>query len=424
MTQSKRKFKPTHVPLEQRTTLNARLMASEIFDANEIIIEDKLTKSRWENFKNSYLAKANEPSFSKKIRYLDEFLKKLPKRFNGEVKELSFTDEFYKIESMISQLFEELRDFSCENCNAVDKVCEIDENQKHDAIKDGICLERFHDIFNSFEKLARDFYSISCCIDKNKINNEVIFSTSFNSRDDIHDFDVDVYANGKTIVRDEDKKIVSEVMLQFLVTKFDWNTYCSLPYIVAHELFCHAFQGIINDDKKREETPSKCAFTEGFVDRAVLEILISAVNRKGLVQDFKLPPGDVKYSASISRRTWSFHEARRERHRGILFQLRNYGAQAIERLAKYLGGYAKGGSPDWDNAIRATLSLNAKRLSFEDRNMVSTLVHTALLRPESPAAAELLGLFKELAIDGVKGVDVFLEELRSLKERSLGRVSV
>lgn len=419
MTQSKRKFKPTHVPLEQRTTLNARLIASEIFDANEILIEDNLTKSRWENFKNSYFSKANEPSVTKEIEFLDQYLKLLPERINGELEDLKQTEEFHKLEYIVEGLFQDLTDFSCLNCGAVNEICNINKNQKHELVKDGICLERFSDIFVQFESLARAVYSKEIDLDEKHLNNQVVFSTSFNSSDDVHDLDVDVYAVGSTIVRDENKKIVSEIVLTFLVPKFDWNTYCSLPYIVAHEIFCHAFQGVVGGKGKREETPEKCSFTEGLMDRAVLEILISAIGRKGLVKDFALPRGDVKYSAAISRRAWSFHEARRKRHRGTLFQVRNFGAQAIERLAKYLGGYAKGGSPDWDNAIRAVLSLNVRRLSFEDRNMVSTLVHSLLLRPESPAAAELLGLFRELAIDGVKGVEVFLEGLRALKKQSL-----
>ncbi|MEM7298843.1 MAG: hypothetical protein AAF391_11320 [Bacteroidota bacterium] len=412
-----KKYNCTHIPIEQRTTLYTRVTASEIFDANEILIEDLLTRKRWESFKNNFFSKANEPSLTKEIDRLDEYIKELPSRLDSDIKELENTEEFYKIEPIIEKIKLSLESFSCEDCKPFKDICKIDKKQNHESVQEGMCMERFTHHFNEIKSIVMTFYRD---LAKTKNKNKILFSTSFNSKDTLHDLDVDVHANAQTIIRDDNKKTVSEVELRFLISKFDWNTYCSIPYMITHELVCHAFQDIFDGSSPRKLPSEYCYFTEGFVDRAALEILTASLDRKGMGKDFRLPPEDQPYSRAISRRAFALHDARRKRSRGLVFQGRNQGAQAFERLAKYLGGYHRNGSPNWQKAIAATLSLNAKQLSFDDRAMVQSIVHAVLLRPNSPAAAELLGLIRDLVDEGVKGVDAFIKGLRSLRDDNSG----
>jgi hypothetical protein len=72
----------------------------------------------------------------------------------------------------------------------------------------------------------------------------------------------------------------SRITLEFDGSFFDWHALLAVPWVITHELVCHAFQG--RCDKVRRSCSSDCPFYEGWMDEVASKLLDAIVLRHSL----------------------------------------------------------------------------------------------------------------------------------------------
>lgn len=81
----------------------------------------------------------------------------------------------------------------------------------------------------------------------------------------------------------DENQSTSIVGLGFRDDSVDWGSLCQLPYVLMHEVLCHAYQGLVGDGRRPASTG--CGWSEGWMDTLALrltEIWLRGANHDGL----------------------------------------------------------------------------------------------------------------------------------------------
>jgi hypothetical protein len=121
-------------------------------------------------------------------------------------------------------------------------------------------------IFNSMYNFVSNIYANNFC-------HELPLLRIFVELGDIHGHkttDILDKTSVSASCRIDDRHVTSSIVrLGFRDDSFDWLSACQLPYILAHELLCHAFQGIGStyyEECSRSMVDTTCAWSEGWMD--------------------------------------------------------------------------------------------------------------------------------------------------------------
>lgn len=177
---------------------------------------------------------------------------------------------------------------------------------------------------------------------------------------------------------------VSVVTLSVRDDAFDWDSACHLPYVLAHELVCHAYQGTAVADcaEPRRQVDGSCAWSEGWMDVIALWLVEEWV-RGGHVGK----PAWIVQEATDVLRACNALNARRIGAQATLPPIqrgrRIYARRAVDRLRAELDRFGDGdgdaGTSGGRNRVLAfSLALNAVRLPQADRDRVVDALGVAL----------------------------------------------
>lgn len=178
--------------------------------------------------------------------------------------------------------------------------------------------------------------------------------------------------------------LVSVVTLSVRDDAFDWDCACHLPYVLAHELVCHAYQGtaVADGAEPRLQVDGSCAWSEGWMDVIALWLV------EGWVRgDQEGKPAWIVQEATDVLRACSALNARRIGAQATLPPIqrgrRIYARRAVDRLRAELDRFGDGdgdaGMVGGRNRVLAfSLALNALRLPQSDRDRVVDALGVAL----------------------------------------------
>jgi hypothetical protein len=170
----------------------------------------------------------------------------------------------------------------------------------------------------------------------------------------------------------DDGTPISIVKLSIRDDSFDWTSACQLPYVLLHELLCHAYQGIAAPAERGQQrivVDGSCAWTEGWMD--VLALWTAMTWLKNHPSE---PEWVARESGSLQVAFAKLH-ARRAEAQSTLPRLqrerRTAAREAVGHLLAEMSRFYTG--PDREDLSRErvyafSLSLNTLRIQQTDRD--------------------------------------------------------
>ena len=144
-----------------------------------------------------------------------------------------------------------------------------------------------------------------------------------------------------------------------------WDSLCQLPYVLMHELLCHAFQGLVGQGRRAASTG--CGWSEGWMDALAVRLL--AFWLEGEVEG--APRWFLEEPHVVLRAGSRLHDRRREPQSGLqptdLSQRRAMHAAAY-RLERMLRGDNIRGGHALVRLVNFSLRLNLHAVPQRERN--------------------------------------------------------
>ena len=173
--------------------------------------------------------------------------------------------------------------------------------------------------------------------------------------------------------------MISITRLTFQDDAFDWSSLCQLPYVLSHELLCHAYQGIATSrNEPRLVVDRACAWTEGWMD------VLALWTAQRWLDELETHPGWVATELGSLHAEFVNRHARRTRPQSNLTHLerfRRMAAQdALNHLVREMRKFSAGEeSGDFRDRIYSfSLNFNALGISPDTRNRVLDKLANAL----------------------------------------------
>ena len=325
---------------------------------------------------------ARKVELQQNFHELCELIKKQSERF-------SITPE---LEESLDGLIKSLSTHSCRDCAAKPKCRHGEETYLF--VKDGgNCIAPLKDLFKVlcdwvdglWQDLPRsaDLHSLP-----------VVFATtgrSFNhDQPIIQKFHVSGYARS---LRDA-KGYYTKVGLEVRERSFGWRQYSLLPYLLLHEILCHAFQSLDNPPIRPDADPSD-AWSEGWMDTLAYKLALEWLNKHDKTAFMR--PGEYR---DAERQIIDLHNARYSDEpcpAGILKPAD--GRKAFYAVLDSYSEQIQQLRPTRHPLTRFSLRLNAMTMPMERR--VGSLVKLHHLADNDPAALhKMIGEFNAAVDDG------------------------
>jgi hypothetical protein len=251
-----------HVRLPQLKALTARLSITAELAANLLSFEDIDARSLIGDIGSAIARIADIRAGD--TGPLDVFLQSITKTAGPMLPGHATASP--ELSDRLSALDRALTNVNCERCaGGLGRICRDDPANDEPNLATGECIRMLHDLLHCIDERAKQIYSGATSV----------FPTIHLSTEETHrDQDADLYGkfnvSGFCEVLQEDPALTSFVVLCFKANAFNLKTMCSLPYILAHEVVCHAYQTLRAG--KREIPDGKCLWSEAWMDRFAYEL--------------------------------------------------------------------------------------------------------------------------------------------------------
>jgi hypothetical protein len=251
-----------HVRLPQLKALTARLSITAELKANSLSFADINARSLVGDIGTAMASVADVRSGDTEA--LDVFLQSLTKAAEPMVP--SHAAASPELSDRLGALGRALTNVNCARCaGGLGRICRDDPANDEPNLATGECIRMLHDLLHCIDERTRKVYSGATSV----------FPTIRLSTEETHrDQDADLYAqfnvSGFCEVEQQDPALTSFVVLCFKANAFNLATMCSLPYILAHEVVCHAYQTL--REGRREIPDGKCLWSEAWMDRFAYEL--------------------------------------------------------------------------------------------------------------------------------------------------------
>jgi hypothetical protein len=249
---------PRHLDLSQRMAFAARMSIAIELEARPLQAGDRNAIKTQDLIRRSLVSEAE--LLQTGPPRLDEALKKLA----GLAKTRSVHGQgvaFDDLRARLIRLSDDLAQVSCRKCARSEAgICKGDP--AHDQLTvstRGHCIAKLRDLVRCVDEQARRIYAEAA---DQMPTVDLSTATTHEDKENglFRQFNI-----GAQCEVQSDSKLTSIVTLIIKESHFDWNVLCLLPYIVAHEVVCHAFQDLHSG--KRAGADEKCVWSEGWMDR-------------------------------------------------------------------------------------------------------------------------------------------------------------
>jgi hypothetical protein len=261
-----------HLELEQLTSFAARYhLAKHARDHGQT--------PKDANVLTMIKAVADNMSVDEQTRLADNF-NRLRKVINEERKR-SHGLLSLKLANSLNELVKSLRNHTCKKCFE-DKQCSEEKEywckpngETYDNIHSrGACIAPLKALFKELHEWVGSLWRDLASNAGMPSLPVIVFSTrspDFHEDDAepiIEEFDIGGFALSEC---DDDGAFYTQVGLVIRRNAFDWPQYSILPYILLHEILCHAFQSLGRPTSRPNAEPSD-AWSEGWMDCVAYEL--------------------------------------------------------------------------------------------------------------------------------------------------------
>jgi hypothetical protein len=167
---------------------------------------------------------------------------------------------FDDLRARLIRLSDDLAQVSCSRCARKAGICKGDPAHDHLVVSTrGHCIAKLRDLLRCVDNQARRIYA-EAADQMPTVDLSTAPTHEHKENGLFRQFNIGAHCEVQS-----DSKLTSVVTLIIKEGHFDWNVLCLLPYILAHEVVCHAFQDLHSG--KRAGADEKCIWSEGWMDR-------------------------------------------------------------------------------------------------------------------------------------------------------------
>jgi hypothetical protein len=171
---------------------------------------------------------------------------------------------FDDLRERMLKLSRRLARINCKRCvGSIERICCGDPAKDEVNLFGGECLAVLNDLLACIVSQAQLIYA-----DAASRFPLIKLSTENTHRDQDQDLFREFNISGFCDVID-DEALTTYVVLAFKAGTFDWSAMCGVPYVLAHEVVCHAFQNLAG---RRRAADGKCLWSEAWMDRFAFEL--------------------------------------------------------------------------------------------------------------------------------------------------------
>ena len=255
------------------------------------------------------------------------------------------------------------------------------------------CVAEIYELFGLIDRHVLSLYRDAA---GNFAAPEIWLEIGYHHEDEIADVMDASALSGASRIADQADLIVSVVTLGVRDHGLDWRSLCQLPYILMHELVCHAYQGAASTG--RTAVDASCAWSEGWMDA------LAAIQIEAWLEGRRKKPGWVEMNAAaIKRATAGLHERRYQRQSSLRPFILSQRVAARDGFAALVEAF-RGADTRLDRALaRATRfsgRLNLESMAQEDRTKLVARLASDLESYFGLRRAELVGACARYADDG------------------------
>lgn len=272
-------IRPQHIPLKHRNALAGRLLCLPALYRNASEAARGRSRNALVSLRSDLINLTLEALKQPEPAQLDSFLESLSQDLKANAAPwLSKRSSDAKlVRRALSDIQRAVRQISCAKC-ALSKaqICRGQNVDDDSRIVDqgGQCLLPIKKTFHVAQKVARSYYNRFA---KNLLTQAQPAKIVLFTRDEgakPHEFaesQVPFQVSGVTDFDPGQQGWDTIVTLVFWVREFDWETYLACPYVLLHELICHAFKNPLQLPSQTPRQPDP--FAEGWMDWVAFSIL-------------------------------------------------------------------------------------------------------------------------------------------------------
>jgi hypothetical protein len=168
---------------------------------------------------------------------------------------------FDQLRTRLRELARTLKKFDCQTCaGANNPICcgkpTVDDKNLSEQ---GDCIELIHDVLRFVNEQSRQVYGHAAV----RIPTVTLSTHHTHDKADSELFKAFNVSGFCEVLNDQ--AVTSVIGLVIKEGAFDWTALCALPYLLTHEVICHAYQDLHHCE--RSSADEKCLWSEGWMDR-------------------------------------------------------------------------------------------------------------------------------------------------------------
>ncbi len=195
---------------------------------------------------------------------LDAFMRQVADEVEAAAMMAKTKKEDFAFEAL-KAIHKELISIECARCSR-SRICDGGLDDDQIVTNYGGCIQTFTNLFRFVVQEAEAWYRLHVPNPIPFLTPEVRFETAFHSEP--HRKPIAKHIGGSTFCEPGPKGDGLGVLVRLYlnVAEIDWESLTATPYILFHEIFSHAYQGIQVDAKPRRDTDRDDSFAEGWMD--------------------------------------------------------------------------------------------------------------------------------------------------------------
>lgn len=389
-----------HLTLRQRKVLAAKLRVVEALEPHRAEAYACDFGEAFEQLQVGLLVHAKEPlgldDAPTNELPLDRFVQDLATSADAVFRALPASSHGL-LQAGLTALQQGLRAVSCSSCNGTTICSGYPAHDNPIVDQKGHCIEPFLSYFRFALDETRTCYAAACPRSSAIAALTVDFATEY--QPDPSEVDV-APALGADVQHSPGAALQSRVRLLIDVPQVDLECCHVAPYVLFHELVCHAFHAIDPPVARRDTQREDDCFAEGWMDWVAFQLcertlsrLIAGVGRGG--PSFTRAHLDLGSRLRAARQDLNSGNAHTRRRRGSL-RIGTRAAQLFhgcisEVLAAYEPADATAASPRqqadraWELFLQISLKLNRLSGQTERKDRFARWVYTHLHVPAPPS---------------------------------------
>jgi hypothetical protein len=290
------------------------------------------------------------------------------------------------IDRLRDELAHRLQGISCDECASCcdGQPCNNNpDNDAHVVTKGGFCLSEIRDIFHTCCALVDARYA-ELGEERGPVRpDEIKLAMSHTHHNNRNGLLIAGHIDGWLDLEGPDNRRSVVVGLTIKDDAFDWPSLCRLPYVLLHELVCHAYQNL-RGNGAREGGGPYCTWTEGWMDSLAAEFA------KEWFESTTLPALAADPSTAFGHANALFegrYDAATSGLDDIRLGLRKAARDGRRDLARAIGG----ADPEYGRATgeRFSLLANLQIVDRKTRNRLAQLLAGLVQVPCSTRAKQV-----------------------------------